>query len=215
MKHHSRLDKATPESQSSTDRLYVRDLFQNMKPPFRALSLSAAVCLLLVALLLFTKSMPAQAPPPPDAPDVVDYSKLLPLLPEPPSEWTADKADGSTTDVGGFNLTTVHRDYKKGETDDAPTASISILDSVLNPDSIAVTLDGWKVTSETAEGYVKPVTIDGDPGSESFEKDQKHAALRLLVAHRYFVTLELQNQDPKELQVWVKRLDLKKLAEIK
>jgi len=29
------------------------------------------------------------------------------------------------------------------------------------------------------------------------------------------VEIELQNQDPKELQDWVKRLDLKKLAAIK
>lgn len=176
----------------------------------------APLCLAVAAALCcVSASIDAQAPPPPDAPDVIDYAKLLALLPEAPADWTADKPDGSTTDAGGFNLTTVHRDYTKGEGDAAPTASISILDSVLNPDSIAVTLDGWKVTSETPEGYVKPVTIDGNAGSESYEKDQKHAALRLLVAQRYFVTIELQNQDPKELQGWVKRLDLKKLAEIK
>jgi hypothetical protein len=186
-----------------------------MKSRFRKLTRVVALCLATAALFFSAGKMLAQAPPPPGAPEVVDYSKLLSLLPEPPAGWEADKPDGSTTDAGGFNLTTVHRDYKKGEGDDAPTVSISILDSVLNPDSIAVTLDGWKVTSETAEGYVKPVTIEGNPGSESYEKDQKHAALRLLVAHRYFVTVELQNQDPKELQEWVKRVDLKKLEEIK
>jgi len=36
-----------------------------------------------------------------------------------------------------------------------------------------------------------------------------------MIAKRYFVEIELQNQDPKELQDWVKRLDLKKLAAIK
>ena len=175
----------------------------------------ATACLVLAAPGLGVESIVAQAPPPPGAPEVVDYSKLLAFLPEPPADWTAEKADGSTTDGGGFNLTTVHRDYKKGDGDDVPTASISILDSVLNPESIAVTLDGWKVSSETPEGYIKPITIDGNPGSESYEKDQKHAAMRLLVSHRYFLTIELQNQDPKELQVWVKRVDLKQLAEIK
>src|SRR2546423_12492680 len=76
----------------------------------------------------------AQAPPPPDAPDVIDFNKLLPLLPEAPSGWSADKADGSTSDVGGFKLTNVHRDYRKGEGTDTPTAAISILDSVSDPD---------------------------------------------------------------------------------
>ena len=36
-----------------------------------------------------------------------------------------------------------------------------------------------------------------------------------MVAKRYFLQIELQNQDPKELQEWVKRVDLKKLAAIK
>jgi hypothetical protein len=35
-----------------------------------------------------------------------------------------------------------------------------------------------------------------------------------MVAKRYFVQIELQNQDPAELQQWIKRVDLKKLADI-
>ena len=36
-----------------------------------------------------------------------------------------------------------------------------------------------------------------------------------MVANRYFVKIELQNQEPSELQEWIKRVDLKKLAAIK
>jgi hypothetical protein len=86
---------------------------------------------------------------------------------------------------------------------------------VANPDTIAPTIESWKTNSETSEGYTKSVTIDGNPGSESYEKERKHAALRLLIANRYLLAIELQNQDPKELQDWLKRLDLKKLAAIK
>jgi hypothetical protein len=59
------------------------------------------------------------------------------------------------------------------------------------------------------------VTIDGNPGFEAYEKDQKQASLWVIVAKRYFVEVELTNQDPKELQTWIKLVDLKKLAEIK
>src|ERR1700687_1369975 len=69
-------------------------------------------------------------------PDVVDPAKLIPLLPEPLAGWTAEKAEGSSDDVGGFKITNVHRDYSKGEGPDAPTASIGILDSVANPDYV-------------------------------------------------------------------------------
>ena len=148
-------------------------------------------------------------------PDVIDYQKLLPILPEPPPGWTADKPEGSTEDVGGFRITNVHRDYHKGEGDKAPTAAISILDSVANPDYVSATTSAWNNNTESSEGYGKSVTIDGNSGFEAFEKDSKHATLWVMVANRYFVQIELQNQDPKELQEWIKRVDLKKLASIK
>jgi len=170
----------------------------------------------LVALACASSGLRAQNEPN-LIPDVVDPAKLIPILPEPLAGWTAEKAEGSSDDVGGFKITNVHRDYRKGapEAADAPTASISILDSVANPDYVEATTTGWKQTSETPEGYSKSVTIDGNPGFEAYEKDQKQASLWVMVAKRYFVEVQLQNQDPKELQEWIKRVDLKKLAEIK
>ncbi len=148
-------------------------------------------------------------------PDAIDYQKLLPILPDAPQGWTADKPEGSTEDVGGFRITNVHRDYRKGEGNDAPSAAISILDSVANPDYVSATTAAWNNNSETSEGYSKSVTIDGNPGFEAFEKEDKHATLWVMIANRYFLQIELQNQDPKELQEWAKRIDLKKLAAIK
>ena len=176
---------------------------------FRLVSAFAAVIAAAANLAL------AQAPPPPDAPEVVDFSKLVPLLPEAPPGWTADKPDGSTSDVGGFKLTNVHRDYRKGESANAPTGAISILDSVSNPDYVIATTAAWTLTSESAEGYSKSVTIGGNPGFEAYEREQKHATLWVMVAKRYFVQIELTDVDPKELQEWIKRVDLKKLADIK
>jgi hypothetical protein len=184
-------------------------------------------------------------------PDAVNYQKLLPILPEPPPGWTADKPEGSTEDVGGFKITNVHRDYRKGEGEKAPTAAVSILDSVANPDYVSATTEAWKSNSESSEGYSKSVPIDGNPGFEAFEKppeldklqqeraklltakprdesaiadinrkiDQAmlaaHSTLWVMIANRYFLQIELQKQDPKELQEWIKRIDLKKLAAIK
>ena len=153
-----------------------------------------------------------------DAPSsiaVVDYSKLLPLLPEPPAGWTAEKGEGSTDDSSGAALSTAHRDYKKGEADNAPITSISILDSAGNPDYVATTVTAWKESSSTSEGYAKPVTIDGNPGYETYENENKHGALSVMVAKRFLVQIESQGQEAKELQEWAKRVDLKKLAEIK
>ncbi|MFN2541825.1 MAG: hypothetical protein ABR514_06615 [Chthoniobacterales bacterium] len=174
-----------------------------------SLQVTLAFLTLLLAPALRAQNEPILVP------DVVDYPKLLPILPEAPSGWTADKPEGSTSDVGGFKITNVHRDYHKGEGKDAPLVSISILDSAANPDYVAATTGTWKSASDSLEGYSKSVTIDGNAGFEAYEREQKHASLWVMIANRYFVQIEVQNQDPKELQEWIKRVDLKKLAEIK
>ena len=148
-------------------------------------------------------------------PEAIEYQKLLPILPEPLPGWTADKPEGSTEDVGGFKITNVHRDYRKGEGEKAPSAAISILDSVANPDYVSATTEAWKSNSDSSEGYAKSVSIDDNPGFETFEKDTRHATLWVMIANRYFVQVELQNGDPGELREWIKRIDLKKLAAIK
>jgi hypothetical protein len=173
------------------------------------------VYLILVLLLGIAATAGRAQNEPMLVPDVVDYPKLLPILPEAPTGWAADKPEGSTSDVGGFKITNVHRDYHKGEGNDAPLVSISILDSAANPDYVTATTATWKTNSESLEGYSKSVTIDGNPGFEAYEREQKHASLWVMIANRYFVQVEVQNLDPKELQEWVKKVDLKKLGEIK
>jgi hypothetical protein len=177
--------------------------------------LAALLVVSAIALTGGARQSPGQAPPAPDAPEVVDYHKLLPILPDAPAGWTADEPEGSTSEVGGFTLTNVHRDYKKGGGNNAPTAAISILDSAANPEYASATTAAWNYNSETLEGYSKSITIEGNPGFEAYETERKHGSLWVMVAKRYFVQVELIGENPKELQQWVKRLDLKKLAEIK
>lgn len=186
-----------------------------MKPTARVNSSACAGCFAAMLLTGFCFAIAHAQNEPILVPEAVDYEKLIPILPEPPEGWTADKAEGSTEDVGGFRITNVHRDYRKGEGEKVPTAAVSILDSVANPDYVSATTSAWNSNSETNEGYGKSVTIDGNPGFEAFEKESKHATLWVMIAHRYFVQIELQNQDPKDLQMWAKRVDLKKLAGIK
>jgi hypothetical protein len=187
-----------------------------MKSKAHVCSWERAAGLFALTLLLAVSPQGARAQNEPVlVPEAVDYQKLIPILPDPPQGWAADKPEGSTEDVGGFRITNVHRDYHKGEGDKAPTAAISILDSVANPDYVSATTAAWNSNTESSEGYGKSVTIDGNAGFEAFEKESKHATLWVMVANRYFVQIELQHQDPSELQEWIKRIDLKKLAEIK
>src|SRR5438874_3314546 len=174
-----------------------------------------AAALLLAAALAFPVTFASRAAEEPQLVEVVDFNKLLPILPEAPAGWTADKAEGSTDDIGGTKITSVHRDYKKGDGDTAPTTSISILDSAANPDYVSSTTAAWNMSTSTPEGYTKTLTIEGMPGFETFENEGKHGTLWLMVAKRYVLQIETQGQDSKDLQDWLKRVDLKKLAEVK
>jgi len=147
--------------------------------------------------------------------EVVTAAKLLPLLPEAPAGWTADKPDGSTTDTGSAKITNVHRDYQKGAAADAPSTTINILDSFANQEYITAAIAAWNLSAETPEGYSKALTIDDQPGFETFENDGKHGTLWLLVGKRFFLEIETKGQDAKDLQDWLKRIDVKKLAEVK
>jgi hypothetical protein len=171
---------------------------------------TAAALLLALALACVVRAAEE-----PQLVEVVDFSKLLPILPNPPEGWTADKAEGSTDDIGGTKITSAHRDYKKGDGDTAPTTSISILDSAANPDYVSSTTAAWNMSTSTPEGYTKTLTIEGMPGFETFENEDKHGTLWLMVAKRYVLTIETQNQEAKDLQDWLKRIDLKKLAGVK
>jgi hypothetical protein len=147
--------------------------------------------------------------------EVVEFGKLLPLLPEPPAGWTAEKAQGNTTDAAGFKMTSVHRDYTKGEGDNAPTVTISILDASANQEYMGAITGTWGMSSESTEGYAKGVKVEDNPGFESFENEGKHGTLWAIVAKRFLLEIETRNLESKELQEWAKRVDLKKLAEVK
>jgi len=179
--------------------------------------MKTAVALLTLSTLLLCASVARAGEEEPSKllPDVVSADKLIPLLVDPPSGWTAEKAEGTTDDAGGVKITTVHRDYKKGDADNAPTTSISILDSAANPDYVSATTAAWNSSTTTPEGYTKALKIDDMPGFETYENEGKHGTLWLMVAKRYVLQIETQGQEAKELQEWLKRIDVKRLAGIK
>ncbi|MDQ6623692.1 MAG: hypothetical protein M3Y86_09440 [Verrucomicrobiota bacterium] len=189
-----------------------------MKPPSSQAHLRTRALAPFAICLAFAATAIAQPPPPGQviAPaEVVEFSKLLPILPEPPAGWKAEEPEGSTEDLGETQITNVHRDYSKGEGKDAPTTAISILDSAANPEYVESTTAAWNSNTSNADGYTKSINIDGVPGFETFENDGKHGTLWLMVAKRYFLQIETTGQDAPQLQDWLKRIDLKKLAAIK
>jgi hypothetical protein len=187
----------------------------NQTPSFRSLAYSLGkVIALTIALLFFAPNHLRAADAKADS-EVVDFSKLIPLLPDAPAGWTAEKPQGTTTDAAGFKMTNVHREYTKGEGGDASSVTLSILDASANREYMDAITGTWSMTSSSTEGYAKGVQLDGNAGYETFENEGKHGTLWVIVGKRFLVEIESHNVDPKELQEWAKRIDLKKLADMK
>lgn len=160
----------------------------------------------------------AAATPPPvsgKGSPVVDAAKLIALLPEAPAGWGADKPEGSTAETDGFPITTVSRTYFKGDADNAPTASINIIDSANNQQFQDATKAMWGATSATAAGYDKAVKVAGLPGFEHFANADQTGVLWVVAGGRFFVQVSTTGQPPAELEEWLKRIDLNKLGELK
>src|SRR5439155_10754189 len=103
----------------------------------------------------------------------------------------------------------------KVEVDTAGITGARLIDSSANAVYAGATATAWNSKRGKVEGNSKSVPVLGFHHITAYEIEGKHSTLWLMIAKRYFLQIELQNQDPKELQEWIKRIDLKKLAAIK
>lgn len=167
--------------------------------------------LLSVALLVVLARLAIAQP----SAEPVHFSKLMPLLPDKVEGFVAEKAEGSTTAAAGFKLTEVSRRYHKGKDDTEATVTVKIVDGTGNPGIVAAHAGMVQFSRETSEGYEKGFTLDGHPAVERYTNESKDGSLTVFVAGRYVVEIELQGLDSAALQEWWKKIDVKKLTELK
>ena len=151
----------------------------------------------------------------PTPPSVIPFEKLIPFLPEVPTGWTADKPSGSITEIEVFNLSTATQTYFHGDEENAPVVTVTIIDAGGHKGYFDTTTVQWKMGQETPDSYDKLVEIDGMPGYEHYNKKASSGSLSVIVGKRFFVQIDVTNQGSTELREWLKRIDLKKLAELK
>lgn len=145
----------------------------------------------------------------------VHFSKLLPLLPDAPAGWKAEKPEGTMMEWGAFKFSSVERSYRKGDADEPPSVRISIIDYAYHKEYYDIMTAAWKFSVESADGYSKTVTVEDCPGWEEFTNETKDGYLWLIVGKRFLLQIETSHQDPKALHEWAKRVNLKKLVELK
>ena len=177
------------------------------RSPRRPVAVSIATFVLWLAAA--SSWLSAQDSPP--GPPVVNFKVLLGFLPSALADWTADKPDGNTVQVGQLDITTVHDRYSKGES----CVNIEIVDYSLQREMMKSMTMGWHFSNENAEGYQRAVTIEGVPGYETFTEADKTTDLFLVVGERYWLHVEVRGEKPEVARTWLARIDLKSLADAK
>jgi hypothetical protein len=163
----------------------------------------------VVALLLVNSARAAEPAEP------VDSVKLLPFLPEIVEGFVAEKPHGSTSTAMGFQLTEVSRVYHKGSEDGDETVTLKLTDGAGNEFFTAAHAAIADSKIENADGYEKGLKLDGFPAIERYTNESRDGSLTVFVASRYLVEIDIDGLDSKEMQVWWKRLNAKKLAALK
>jgi hypothetical protein len=145
----------------------------------------------------------------------VDFRKLKEVLPENLAGLKRDEATGERTGFGEMKFSSARATYVNDkEKDDAPRIDLQILDYGTNKQMVEG-LALWtkmEIDTESDGGYQKTVKVQEQPAMEQFQNEGKTGQLQLLVADRFFVTLNTTNLPVEQFKKIGEELKLKDLA---
>lgn len=121
-----------------------------------------------------------KAPPRPPVP----FQKLIPLFPDAPAGWNAQKPEGRTMNMGQVQFSEAERRYTKGNAQ----ITLKIMDGMTS--AIAGIAMLANVTEETSNGYRKPFTVGGGLGSEEWKSQSKSMDIELLTKKHFLISVE-------------------------
>ncbi len=145
------------------------------------------------------------------AQEPVHFSELIKAIPEKVEGYEAEKPEGSTTSAMGFKVTNVSRVFNKG----SEKITINITDGAGNQMFAAAHAMAAQFSTETMEGYDKGFKLDGHQAIEHYENENKSGSLSVFVGGRFVVEVEIEGLPSSAMQEWFKKVDTKKLEELK
>jgi hypothetical protein len=121
----------------------------------------------------------------------VHFSKLIELLPESPTGWTADEPQGNTFTIENGSWSMASKTYTKGDTG---RAEVTIMDSAYYNVGM---FQAWKgfVQWESTDGYYKTTTVKGFPAFETYSKSSKTYGRYINIKDRFMVYITAENDD--------------------
>lgn len=142
----------------------------------------------------------------------VSFRELQTVLPEV-SGWERGKPEGEKmTAPFAFSQSSVT--FRKGDAEIEEKVMDSGFNQLLFAPFSMMMVAGYE--KETAEGFERSVTINGNPGWEKWDKETKNGELSVVVNKRFLVQLEGRGiDDVKVMREVLDKTDLAKLASLK
>ncbi len=143
---------------------------------------------------------------------VVDFEKLVDLLPAPEG-WERSKPDGKMS-TSPFSTSMAEARYTKGHFN----VNVTITDAALNqmlmmPFTMAMSMN---YQERSTSGYKKSVKYANQPALEEWNADNKHGEVTILVNKRFVVNCEGNGFDSMDvMKEVVDKIDVNKLASLK
>jgi hypothetical protein len=144
--------------------------------------------------------------------DPIDFRKLKDVFPESLAGLKRDKTSGEKNSAMGMSVSTAEARYG-GDAEKTITLKITDMGGMQGVARMAHL--GWsmaEVDRETDTGYEKTVTVAGNKGLETYDRDDKSGKVQLLVAQRFMVEARLHGVEPDAIQTLAKELPLDQLA---
>ncbi len=125
--------------------------------------------------------------------EALHFNDLIAALPDEFDGWTASEAEGSTNQMGTFQVSTAQRTYTK---DDA-SVTVQIDDWAFHQALYVPFMMAAKFSQESTSGYNKGITVGDDPGREEFNTKQNRGERSVLLHKRYHVGIKVRNASPE------------------
>ncbi len=139
--------------------------------------------------------------------DPVPFADLIESLPDQPSAWEAEEAEGETNSVGEFKISQAERTYRQGE----KQIEVKIIDWAHNQALSAPFVLSSRFSQESTKGYNKGIQIGESVGREEYKNDSKRGSLNLLVGKRFLVEISGRQIEPAELRQWWEQVKTEEL----
>jgi len=129
--------------------------------------------------------------PAPGSVQTIHFSKLIELLPQPPTGWTADDPQGNTFTIENGSWSMASNTYTKGDTG---RAEVTIMDSAYYNIGL---FQAWKGFGqwESTDGYYKTTTVKGFPAFETYSKSGKQYGKYVNIKDRFMVYITAEDND--------------------